>query len=234
MKKLIALFAVICFLFAGCGAAEAPMAEAQPQQTTVEETSATTEAPVETAPAAVGNTIYPLPENSMDTLNDGIFAVHLEDGDVYLDDTGILQMKVKIFGYDRYDMADVSMLEVGDVLVTYYAGEVQLTSLERPGDGSVSINGGLEMGGLDLIHDDLGVYYERGHDGMKNWHPIGEATLRVHEAFVYHDHGAEEQEETVYYAGSFLNGEVSDYDITPDNATIRVENGQVVEMHRFG
>ena len=40
------------------------------------------------------------------------------------------------------------------------------------------------------------------------------------------------EEEGVLYPGSFLVGEVKNYDFTPYNTTVRVEAGQIVEMTR--
>lgn len=41
-----------------------------------------------------------------------------------------------------------------------------------------------------------------------------------------------EQGEMIFYPGSFLIGEVTNYDFTPYNATVRVENGRLIEMIR--
>ena len=51
--------------------------------------------------------------------------------------------------------------------------------------------------------------------------------------FVYHDTSDLDMGEILYYPGSFLIGEVTDYHFTPGNTTIRVENGQIMEMHRI-
>ena len=60
MKKAIAWFAVLCLLLAGCAKAE-----------------------IES-----GKTICPLPDTTMENLEDAILAVSLEKGDAYVDDTG--------------------------------------------------------------------------------------------------------------------------------------------------
>lgn len=38
--------------------------------------------------------------------------------------------------------------------------------------------------------------------------------------------------EIIIYPGDFLIGAVTNYDFTPYNTTIRIEDGQVVEMNR--
>ena len=208
MKKLLLLILALCFLLTGCSSANE---EAQP-----------------TEPGAI---INPLPDSTMDNLSDAILSVSLEEGGAYVDDTGKMQMDLKIYSYDKYDMVDISMLKVGDVLVTH-AGEVEISSLERTEGGSIAINGGLDAGGFELVTDDNGIFYEQGFNDAKNWYEVGEATIRVSVDFLYYDNSDLDKGEVIYYPGSFLVGEVTDYHFYPHNTTIRVENGQIVEMHR--
>ena len=218
MKKLIFFTLVICFLMTGCGNDKAA--------TEVTETisaTAVTEQPA--------SKVYPLPDTTMDNLNDAILSISLNEGDAYVDDTGKMQMDLKIFSYDKYDMVDISMLKVGDILVTH-AGEVEITTLTREENGTILINGGLYEDGFDLVTDETGIFYERGYNDAKNWYEVGEATIRVSVDFMYHDTSDLDRGEVLYYPGSFLIGEVTDYYFTPYNTTIRVENGQIIEMYR--
>ena len=230
MKKFILLAIAVCFLFAGCKSAEGlPESEAAQDATeTVAETPCATAGTEQTASAS---RIYPLPDTTMDNLSDAILSISLEEGDAYVDDTGKMQMDVTIYSYDTFDMVDISMLKVGDILVTH-AGEVEITALERRENGTIMINGGLDENGFDLITDETGIFYERGYSDTKSWYKIGEATIRVSADFMYYDTSDPEKGEILYYPGSFLIGEVTDYNFTPYNTTIRVENGQIIEMHR--
>jgi hypothetical protein len=139
---------------------------------------------------------------------------------------------VKIYTYDKYDMVDIANLKEGDTIVTH-AGEVVVTSLERTQGGLILINGGLEEGGFDLFTDDSGIFYESGFNDVKNWYEVGTATIRVSADFEGRDNSNPDQGEVVLYPGSFLVGEVTDYNFTPYNTTIRVEGGQIVEMNRM-
>lgn len=219
--KRILILLMLCLLLAGCGK-DTPIATA-PE--TVPETTA---APEQTEAATV---VYPLPDTTMENLTDAILSVSLEEGRAYVDDTGKMQMDVTIYSYDRYDMVDISMLKVGDTLVTH-TGEVEILTLEQDAYGTVRINGGLDEGGLDLATDDSGVFYESGFNDHKSWYKVGEATIRVSVDFLFTDSADPDQGEIIYYPGSFLIGEVTNYDFTPYNTTIRVEAGQIVEMHR--
>ena len=99
--------------------------------------------------------------------------------------------------------------------------------------GTVFINGGLEEGGFDLFSDGGGVYYEAGFNDVKNWYEVGEATLRVSDELEFKDNIDPEKGEQIFYAGSFLVGEDTNYNFTPHNTTIRTENGQIVFMERI-
>lgn len=187
--------------------------------------------PCPAARADAAAVIYPLPDATMENLTDAILSVSFEAGDVYLDDTGKLQMNVKIYTHDQYDLVDIALLQVGDTLVTH-AGEVAVLSVERMGDGTVSINGGWEADGLSLMTHEGGVYYAVSANDAKDWYEIGEATIRVSADFIGYDQADLELGEVIFYPGSFLVGEVINYDFTPYNTTIRVEAGQVMELHR--
>ena len=223
MKKLFLMMVVLCLLLAGCGQTtqnnEAEAEAEAPEQTTVE------------TEAESGVTIYPLPDTTMENLTDTILSVALEEGGAYVDDTGKMQMDLKIYTYDKYDMVDISALKEGDTIITH-AGEVEVTSIERSESGIIYINGGLEEGGFDLVTDDSGIFYETGFDDAKNWYEVGTATIRVSADFEGRDLSDPEQGEVILYPGSFLVGEVSDYNFTPYNTTIRVEEGQIIEMTR--
>lgn len=203
MKKILFILMMVCLLFTGCGNAQ-------------EETAAI---------------VSPLPDTTMENLTDAILSVSLEEGDAYVDDTGKMQMDVKIYTYDKYDMVDISELEEGDTIVTH-SGEVVVNSIERNDNGLIYINGGLEEGGFDLFTDESGIFYETGFDDAKNWYEAGEATIRVSTDFTGYDNADPEQGELIIYPGDFLTGAVLDYNFTPYNTTIRVEAGEIVEMNR--
>ena len=225
MKKLLIAVLVIGCLFTGCKSRNVGNGpEAAPEVTQ----SVSTTAPAEQTPSK----IHPLPDTAMENLTDAVLSVSLEEGNAYVDDTGKMQMDVKIYTYDKYDMVDVSMLKVGDILVTH-AGEVEIVSLDRNEFDAVFINGGLDEGGFDLITNEDGIYYESGYNDVKNWYEVGKATIRVSTDFTYYDLSDLEAGEILYYPGSFLIGEVTDYNFTPFNTTIRIENGQIIEMHRI-
>ena len=233
MKKWVLIMAAVCLMLAGCSkveenvAADTTQTEKPNVETEVEQNASSNAEQEE--PAAV---VHPLPDTTMENLNDAILSISLEEGGAYVDDTGKMQMDVKIYTYDRYDMVDISELKVGDILVAH-AGEIEITAMERSESGIIRINGGLEEGGLDLVTDDSGIFFETGFNDAKNWYEVGEATIRVSADFLGHDNSNPEQGEALIYPGDFLVGAVTDYNFTPYNTTIRVEGGQIVEMNRM-
>lgn len=227
MKKLILILLVLCMILSGCRSSQDGQAETGVSKPEAEN--------AETAPSVIEGaaaTVYPLPDSTMDILNNATLAISLEEGDAYVDDTGIMQMNIKIYSYDLFDMVDISGLKSGDIIVTHF-GEVLVSTVEQNAFGTIHINGGLENGGMDLFSDGGGVYYETGFNDTKNWYEVGEVTLRVSSDLEFRDNADLEKGEQIYYAGSFLVGEVTDYHFTPHNTTVRTENGQIVSMERI-
>lgn len=231
MKKMMLLTMALCLLLAGCGKSlpEAIAEKEHPDTTMVETEHVDFDGTEQDKTLAV--TVYPLPDTTMENLTDATLSISLEEGDAYVDDTGKMQMKVKIYTYDLYDAIDITQLKVGDTIVRH-TDEVTVTSVERGESGFLCINGGLENGGFELAAGGGGIFYEIGFNDAKNWYELGEATIRVSVDFVGHDSADPERGEVVIYPGDFLVGAVADYDFTPYNTTIRVEAGQIVEMTR--
>ena len=242
-KKIIlaalALIALLCAL-CGCADSQAPQATVA---TTVNTTSATTEA---TQPATEATeatqpateeagatlTVAPLPDTTMDNLDNATFSVSLAEGDAYLDDEGILQMKLTLYSYDKYDLVDISQLKVGDILQTH-SGQVEITSLERDENQLICINGGAEAGGLSLATDDTGIFFEVDMANQKNWYEVAQVTFRVSADFEGVDKSDLEKGEVQIFPGSFLTNEVTNYNFNPRNTTVLVENGQVLGLTRI-
>ena len=232
MKKLFAIvIAMICLLgLVGCGS-DSPVVP-EPTAAEKQETQQITEAapaPETEAPAM----IEPLPVTlDLANLEDCTAAVSLEKGGVYVDETGAVIMEVTVFVYDLYDMVDVALLKEGDT-IRCGQREVQVTSLERSETGLVMINGGLDAGGIELFTVDETVYYERNYSDVKSYYELGKVFLPVSSDFVYNDESGFSEGQTSFSAEDFLNDTAGiDYYFSPNDTTIRIENGYVVEMTR--
>ena len=97
-KTIIALSVAFCLSLSAC--AKAPEESSESPAPT----------PVPTAAAVEeGRTILPLPDSTMDNLTDAILSVSFEEGSAYVDDQGRMQLDVKIYTYDKYDMVDIAL-----------------------------------------------------------------------------------------------------------------------------
>ena len=208
MKKILSIILVLALsvsLFAGC----------QPQT----ESNA--------------KVISPLPETlDVNNLDNCTVAVFLEKGDAYVDDNGKMMMNVNVYTYELYDMVDIASLNENDVIVRRNE-EVKITELERLDTGLVRINGGEEKGGFDLASDDNTVYYEIGMSDIKAYNELVKVTLPVSDEFEYVDESDLDSEAKTYYPGDFLTEDAGiEYNFTPNNTSIVIEDGVVVKMNK--
>lgn len=233
MKRTLLYLSAILLVAAaatGCsGAASSSQAAASPAPA-VAQSEASSQS---TDKVELGRVIRPLPL-SVDIANLGdctVGAAVAPDG-IFLDDSGKAQMTLTLYEYDLYDMVDVSVLAPGDV-IELNGEDVLLESVERTDSGLVVLNGGLEQGGYDLATDDETVYYLAGFDDYKSWRALGTVTLPVSEEFTYLDASDFEKEPQTWYVGDFLQPEAQlPDDLTPNNTTVTIQNGEVVGLVR--
>lgn len=223
MKKHAIMLFTLCWLLTACASAQ----ETLPATQTAATSAAVTETVTEAAP------VSPLPV-TVDTahLDNCTVAVSLSKGDAYVDDTGVMQMKVTVYTYDLYDMADIARLQVGDTILIRRQ-DIPVTDLEWTAYGTLMINGGLDEGGYELLTDEATVFYETGYSDVKAWQAVGEATIRVSPDFVYTDSSDPDHDPVICFPGDFLTEAAGiDYSFTPQNTTIVIQNGLVTAMHR--
>lgn len=226
MKKLIALLLALLMLAAMCSCSSTKEADTQTQDNPIFEAASENSVPTDDEQTDPPFVVNPLPDTTMENLTDATLSVSFGEGDAYVDDTGKLQMDVTIYTYDKYDMVDISQLKEGDIIVTH-EGEVSVDSIERNSDGTVCINGD-----FILVTDECGIFFEKCSNDAKSWYEAGKATIRVSADFRGRDNIDPELGEIIIYPGGFLIGEVTNYNFTPYNTTIRVENGQILELDR--
>lgn len=233
MRKILFVITLICSIFlTACSTVNVDnnfgnVVEGDNNNTEVLDTTNDTEALEESVK------IEPLDTTiDINNLNDCTIAISLNEGDAYVDDTGKMQMKVTVYDYDLYDMVDISNLKVGDTIII---GEnnVVVSKLERNDIGTVIINGGIDQGGYELGTNDNGVFSEIGYNDAKSYYAIGEATIRVSTEFKYIDSSNLDEEPKEYFPGDFLTEKAGiEYNFNPNNTTIVVKDGQIVEMNR--
>ena len=194
-KRLFSLILTGCMLLslAACKTTNNTATTENTPAPTKKETPATT-APTATPeptsaeePAPAAKTISPLHVTiDINNLNNCTVAVSFEKGDAYVDDTGVMRLKVKVYTYDLYDMVDIALLAPGDSILLR-GEEVLITSLVRTDNNAVQINGGLDVGGYELITSDNTVFFETGYSDVKTYFALGKAVLNVSNDFIFID-----------------------------------------------
>ena len=111
-----------------------------------------------------------------DPLSDGTYHISFESDKVWVGERKNTINNAVVYDYDRYTAADIEALSEGDTIITHLNGTEEITALtvesvERE-NNYVTINGGIEEGGIDLCKeddhyrtltwDDFPAYYEVG------------------------------------------------------------------------
>lgn len=178
-------------------------------------------------------TVAPMAQTvDVNNLSDGIYPVSFDRGDVLSGSSGTYMNAVHIFTEDWYDIVDVNTLKAGDTIIV--EGEAILVESVDFGDG-VSINGGLDAGGVELAtREDTNGYCVSGYDDMTTYTEHGVTTLVIDPAATFTDAWDIESEPvTVTGADIVTTMQASENEyFVPYNTTVRVEGGKVVEINR--
>ena len=233
MKRIMlaaCALAMALLVLTGCASSQ-PDAADTTADTSEQTTAPTSAAPTESTTAA--KTVSPLPSGiDLEHLDDCTVAVSFDEGDAFVDDTGAMQLRAKVYAYDVYDMVDISMLQVGDE-ITICRQNVKVTSLEHDAYGAVIINGGLENGGYQLVSGDEAGFHAVEFNDAKLYYELGEVTIPVSADFEFEDSSDLEKGTCTYYPGDFLTDNAGIvYHFVPDNTTITIQDGYVVSMQR--
>jgi hypothetical protein len=173
-------------------------------------------------------TVEPLPATlHADALDDCTFAAGFQASDVVLNDDGMMVVHLTVYDYELFDLVDISQLAAGDTLVIDKKS-MAVKSVQRDESGMVTVNGGLENGGCELVTDEDGVFYENMMDDEKSYYRVGEATLPISQDFLFTDSSQLNSPEKKSYAGDFLSDmKDSDRTFTPNATTVTVEDGRI-------
>ena len=141
MKIRVFTILLICTLLAGCSNSKNQLE--QPPETAQVETNAAVEA-----------VIQPLPDTTMEALENSTVNISFEQDDFYRKESGEVFLRMKLYSYEKFDMVDISGLKAGDTILLS-GDEILVNSVERNDYGTVLINGGLDEGGFccsDPVH----------------------------------------------------------------------------------
>ena len=94
---------------------------------------------------------------------------------------------MEVYTEDLYDAALISKLKAGDTLV--YLGQPIVVRTVNVKDGFVTVNGGIEEGGADLMSNKGGTYRGTQLDDHSTYTKLGKVTLPLRKDFLLIDCG---------------------------------------------
>ena len=232
MKKALAILLALSVL--ALSACAAKQVNSDTQKDVSAETAAPSADPEQTEDAQQSaqeaKRVEPLPETlDVNALTDATVAASFSAEDISEKD-GKTQITLTVYDYDVYDMVDVAQLAVGDTIVV--DGKDMVVTSREDKDGFVTINGGLEQGGVDLTSDDSGVYYAVGMDDAKSYHELGKIAVPVVDGFVLTDNSDLEHPDETYAASDLAKLAASEPGFTANNTLATIEHGELTVLAR--
>lgn len=231
-KKVLAVTAILAVgILAGCGSSNSTAGSAASAPASgVESSAASSEA------AGEMGDVLPIDAGDLNEIKTGSYKfaasiTKVADG----------QATLSVYGYDSYLPEDINALQEGSVLRIHDQGDttvtkLTVTSIDRDADnGYVTINGGIEAGGVELTldHD---VYRTVTFDDYPLYYEMGEKTMPLAEDVVLKDSSADPQAEAVETTGAdavaaAINADPDNW--TTYNTTLVVQGGKVLEVRRI-
>jgi len=195
-EKILAITAICAVsILAGCGTTTT-------DSTAVSSTAASV--PTSSVASTSANVVEPIEENPLEDMlapdSNYTFAadfIEIKDG----------QVTLSVDSYDGYMKDDIDSLQPGSVLKVHNNGdntmsEITVETIERNEEyGTVSINGGIEQGGIDLCAIQY-VYRTETFDGFPLYYEVGKLTLPLADDVTLSDSSADPQAEAVEIEGA--------------------------------
>lgn len=233
MKKALAILLALSVLALSACAAKQVNSDTQEkpgEEVTDQKPDSEQSEESQTQTAQEAKRIEPLPESlDLNALTDATVAASFGAEDISEKD-GKTEIALTVYDYDVYDMVDISQLAVGDTIVV--DGKDMVVASREDKDGFVTINGGLEQGGVDLTSDDSGVYYAVGLDDAKSYHELGKIAVPVAEGFVLTDNSDLEHSDETYAASDLAKLAASEPGFTANNTLATIEHGELTVLAR--
>lgn len=229
-KKMLAVTAVLAVgILAGCGAS-ASGSTASSVASSVPASSAAASSAAEQTGA-----VQPIEQGTLEDMKTENYKfaadiTAIKDGQVSMD----------VYSYDAYEKDAIDKLQVGDTISTHLDGadeaqDVTIESIEKDDEhGAVTINGGIEEGGVELWldHD---VYRTVTMDDYPVYYKVGELNLPLADDATMEDSSADPQASAVESDGAAAVEEAFNAD--PDywicnNTTVFTDGGKVSNIVR--
>ena len=229
-QKMLAVAAVLTVgLLAGCGTSASSSTASSAASSAAASSAAASSVAEQTG------AVQPIEQGTLDDMKTGSYKLAanitaIKDG----------QAALEVYSYDAYTKEDIDDLQVGDVLSTHLDGadaaqDVTIERIEKDDEhGAVTINGGIEEGGVELWldHD---VYRTVTMDGYPVYYKVGELALPLAENVTMEDSSADPQASAVESDGASAVEEA--FNAGPanwncNNTTVFTDNGNVSSIVR--
>lgn len=177
-----------------------------------------------------------------DPLSDGTYHISFESDKVGVGERRNTINDAVIYDYDRYTAPEIEALREGDTIATHLNGTEEITaltveSIERE-NNYVTINGGIEEGGIDLCKED-DHYRTLTWDDFPVYYEVGVAKqLVMAEDIELSDGAADFEADPVIVKGDravcdAMSNEEDGYGWNAGNTTVTIQNGKMTHVHRI-
>lgn len=177
-----------------------------------------------------------------DPLSDGTYHISFESDKVGVGERGNTINDAVIYDYDRYTASEIEALREGDTIATHLNGTEEITaltveSIERE-NNYVTINGGIEEGGIDLCKED-DHYRTLTWDDFPAYYEVGVAKqLVMADDIELSDGAADFEADPVIVKGDravcdAMSNEEDGYGWNAGNTTVTIQNGEMTHVNRI-
>ena len=177
-----------------------------------------------------------------DPLSDGTYHISFESDKVWVGERRNTINDAVVYDYDRYTAADIEALSEGDTIITHLNGTEEITALtvesvERE-NNYVTINGGIEEGGIDLCKED-DHYRTLTWDDFPVYYEVGVAKqLVMADDIELSDGAADFEADPVIVKGDravcdAMSNEEDGYGWNAGNTTVTIQNGEMTHADRI-
>lgn len=177
-----------------------------------------------------------------DPLSDGTYHIGFESDKVGGGERKNTINDAVVYDYDRYTAADIEALGEGDTIATHLNGTEEITALtvesvERE-NNYVTINGGMEEGGIELCKED-DHYRTLTWDDFPVYYEVGVAKqLVMADDIELSDGAADFGSAPVIVKGDravcdAMSNEEDAYGWNEGNTTVTIQNGEITHVDRI-
>ena len=177
-----------------------------------------------------------------DPLSDGTYHISFESDKVGVGERKNTINDAVVYDYDRYTAADIEALGEGDTIATHLNGTEEITALtvesvERE-NNYVTINGGMEEGGIELCKED-DHYRTLTWDDFPVYYEVGVAKqLVMADDIELSDGAADFGSAPVIVKGDravcdAMSNEEDAYGWNEGNTTVTIQNGEITHVDRI-